>query len=106
MMEEPANLDATLYKLFLKMDIQQCSRSNSSTKLEDSAIQNLRRAKNTWWRLRRKDRRVLSRQLHTDLRKKTIEQLLQQLMDFMLLIEMLPKIFEFLPFLNQHLSSW
>jgi hypothetical protein len=55
--------------------------------------------------LRRKDRRVLSRQLHTDLRKKTIEQLLQQLMDFMLLIEM-PQIFEFLPFLNQHLSSW
>jgi len=86
-------------------DVQQCSRSNSSTKLEDSAIQNLRRAKNTWWRLRRKDRRVLSRQLHTDLRKKTIEQLLQQLMDFMLLIEM-PQIFEFLPFLNQHLSSW
>jgi hypothetical protein len=27
-------------------------------------------------------------------------------MDLMLLIEMLPKIFEFLPFLNQHLSSW
>jgi len=106
MMEEPANLDATLYKLFLKMDIQQCSRSNSSTKLEDSAIQNLRRVKNTWWRLRRKDRRVLSRQLHTDLRKKTIEQLLQQFMDFMLLIDMLPQIFEFLPFLNQHLSSW
>jgi hypothetical protein len=49
MMEEPANLDATLYKLFLKLDghsavfqIKQLYKTE-----EDSAIQNLRRAKNT-----------------------------------------------------------
>lgn len=105
MMEEPTNLDATLYKLVLKPDrhsaVFQIKRLYKTRRLCHSEPE---KSETTWWRL--KERRVLSRQLHTDLRKKKIEQLLQQLMDFMLLSEMLPKIFEFLPFLNQHLSSW
>lgn len=104
MMEEPANLDATLYKLFLKLDghsavfqIKQLYKTRRLCHSEpEKSEEHLMKVE--------KERRVLSRQLHTDLRKKTIEQLLQQLMDFMLLSEM-PKIFEFLPFLNQHLSS-
>jgi hypothetical protein len=48
MMEEPANLDATLYKLFLKLDGHSAVfQIKQLYKLEDSAIQNLRRVKNT-----------------------------------------------------------
>jgi hypothetical protein len=102
MMEEPTNLDALLYKLFLNPDGQSAVfRSNSSqqqnrrlchSEPEKSEEHLMKVEKERWKSI-------------AHILRKTSEQLLQQLMDLMLLIEMLPKIFEFLPFLNQHLSS-